>query len=109
MSPGKLFLLGAIVSEVLGTTCMKLSMGFTRVVPSAAMGVFYLISLGMLTMALKHVEVSIAYAIWSGIGTALISIIGIFLFRESANAMKIASLALVILGVVGLNLAGSRS
>jgi small multidrug resistance pump len=107
MNVGKLWLLGAILAEVCGTTSMKLSAGFTRAAPSILMGVFYLLSLGMLTFALKHVEVGIAYAIWSGIGTLAIGMIGIFFFQEAASALKLGSMLLVILGVVGLNLAGA--
>lgn len=100
------FLAIAIVCEVLGTTCMKLSEGFTKLAPSVAMAVFYIASLGLLTMALKKIEVSIAYAIWSGLGTALIAAIGIVYFSESLTVTKILSLALIIAGVVGLNLGG---
>ncbi|MEH1968244.1 DMT family transporter [Nostoc sp.] len=100
------FLSLAIVSEVTGTTCMKLSAGFTRLLPSIAMAIFYCISLTSLTFALKKIDVSVAYAIWSGVGTALIAIIGIFWFREPANIFKILSLALIIFGVIGLNLSG---
>jgi small multidrug resistance pump len=101
-----LYLMGAILFEVMGTTSMKLSEGFSKIVPSAAMLVFYLLSLGMLTLALKKIDVSVAYAIWSGVGTALIAGIGIFYFKEPATALKLASVALIIAGVVGLNLAG---
>jgi len=85
---------------------MKLSEGFTKTVPSILMGVCYVISLSLLTLALKKIDVSVAYALWSGLGTLLISVIGIMWFREPATAIKIASIALIILGVVGLNLGG---
>jgi len=61
-----LYLVLAILLEVSGTTCMKLSEGFTRMVPSILLVVFYTLSLGMLTLALKKIDVSVAYAIWSG-------------------------------------------
>jgi small multidrug resistance pump len=67
-----IYLLGAIAFEVAGTMAMKLSEGFTRTWPSVAMMVFYLLSLGALTLALKRFDMSMAYAIWSGVGTALI-------------------------------------
>ena len=101
-----LFLVLAIVAEVVGTTCMKLSSGFTQLLPSVAMFTFYGLSLSALTMALKKIEVSVAYAIWSGLGTALIAIIGIFGFKEPATALKIMSILLIIIGVVGLNFSG---
>ncbi len=96
----------AILLEVFGTTCMKLSEGFTKTVPSILLFVFYTLSFGMLTLALKKLDVSIAYAVWSGVGTALIASIGVLWFKEPATAMKLVSLGLIILGVVGLNLSG---
>jgi len=101
---GWIYLILAIVFEVLGTTAMKLSEGFTKTMPSVAMGVFYLLSLTMLTLALKKFDVSVAYAIWSGLGTALITLIGIWYFKEPATMIKVGSIALIIIGVVGLNL-----
>ncbi len=101
---GWIYLISAIVFEVLGTTAMKLSEGFTKTMPSVAMGVFYLLSLTMLTLALKKFDVSVAYAIWSGLGTALITLIGIWYFKEPATMIKVGSIALIIIGVVGLNL-----
>ena len=99
-----LYLLAAIILEVAGTTSMKLSEGFTRIWPSVAMMVFYLLSLGALTLALKRFDMSMAYAIWSGVGTALITIVGIYLFKEPVSLAKLGSIALIIVGVVGLHL-----
>ena len=101
-----LYLILAILLEVSGTTCMKLSQGFTKVVPSILLFVFYTLSFSMLTLALKRIDVSIAYAVWSGVGTALIATIGVLWFKEPATAVKLVSLGLIILGVVGLNLSG---
>jgi small multidrug resistance pump len=103
-----IFLAGAIALEVAGTTSMKLSEGFTRVIPSALLFVFYAASFVALTLALKKIEVSVAYAVWSGVGTALIAAIGILYFREAATVLKLASILLIIVGVVGLNLGGAR-
>ncbi len=101
-------LAGAIVLEVAGTTAMKLSEGFTRIVPSVLIFLFYGLSFTALTFALKKIDVSIAYAVWSGVGTALIALIGFAFFREPVTMLKIASLGLIIAGVVGLNLASSN-
>ena len=102
-----LYLVVAIVLEVFGTTSMKLSEGFTKVLPSILMFVLYGFSLGALALALKKIDVSVAYAVWSGLGTALIAVVGILWFRESAGVLKIISLGLIIMGVIGLNL-GTR-
>jgi len=103
-----LFLAGAIVFEVAGTVSMKLSEGFTKLIPSILVAVFYLISLAALTFALKKIDVSLAYAIWAGVGTALIAIVGVVYFKEPATMVKVISIALIIAGVVGLNLSGAK-
>ena len=101
-----LYLVLAILLEVSGTTCMKLSEGFTKTVPSILLFVFYTLSFSMLTLALKRIDVSIAYAVWSGVGTALIATIGVLWFKEPVTMIKLVSLGLIIIGVVGLNLSG---
>lgn len=85
---------------------MKLTNGFTKLIPSVLMFVFYLGSLSCLTFALKRIEVGTAYAIWSGFGTALITLIGIIFFKENISIAKVVSISLIIMGVVGLNLSG---
>lgn len=96
---------GAVIFEVIGTTSMKLSEGFTRPVPSALLFICYGLAFICMTLALKRIDVSVLYAIWSGLGTALIAVIGIVWFKEPVSAARIASIALIIVGVVGLNLA----
>jgi len=98
------YLVLAIAMEVTGTTNMKLSEGFTKVLPSILMFVFYGISFAFFTLALKKIDVSTAYAIWGGAGTAFIAAIGFFYFKEPATAIKLVSIALIIIGVVGLSL-----
>ncbi len=104
-----LVLAAAIALEVAGTTCMKLSEGFTKPVPSALIFVFYAASFTALTYALKKIDVSVAYAIWSGVGTVLIATIGILYFREAATTLKLISILLIVAGVVGLNLGGVKN
>jgi small multidrug resistance pump len=102
------FLVGAITLEVAGTTSMKLSKGFTKLLPSVLLFVFYAASFVALTLALKKIEVSVAYALWSGAGTALIAAIGILYFNETATFLKFISILLIIVGVVGLNFSGVK-
>ena len=80
-----LFLSGAILFEVAGTISMKLSEGFTRPIPSVLIFVFYIVSFVALTFALEKIEVSTAYTIWAGVGTALVAIIGFIYFGDSAT------------------------
>ncbi|TMV46677.1 multidrug efflux SMR transporter [Paenibacillus mesophilus] len=101
-----IYLIAAIVLEVSGTVSMKLSQGFTRAVPSVLLIVFYVASFSSLMMALKKIEISTAYAIWSGVGIAAISIIGIYWFQESFNWRKLFFILLIVAGVIGLNMSG---
>ena len=98
-----------IVLEVMGTTCMKLSDGFTRTVPSILMFVFWGLGFGFLSIALKRIDISIAYAIWSGAGIAIMAIVGIWWFNEDVSPLKVVSIVMVVAGVVGLNLAGGHA
>lgn len=98
-----------ILLEVAGSTMMKLANGFSAFWPSVGVFVCYSGALVGLTLVLRTIDLSIAYAIWAGTGTALIAAIGIIWFREPASALKLVSLVLVIIGVVGLQLSsGAR-
>jgi small multidrug resistance pump len=101
---GWIYMILAILFEVAGTTSMKFSEGFTKVWPSIFIFLFYALCFSVLTLALKTIEVSTAYAIWSGLGTVLIVTIGILWFNESVSLVKILSIVLIIIGVVGLQL-----
>ncbi|WP_022670084.1 DMT family transporter [Hippea alviniae] len=101
---GWIYLFIAILLEVSGTTCMKLSEGFSHILPSVLLFVFYIASFYFMTLALKTIDVSVAYAVWSGVGIALITLIGFFFFKESLNFIKILSLLLIVIGIIGLHL-----
>jgi small multidrug resistance pump len=103
-----MFLAGAIALEVAGTTSMKLSEGLTKFVPSVLLFVFYAASFVALAFALKKIEMSVAYAVWSGVGTTLIAAIGTLCFREAATVLKLVSILLIVVGVVGLNLSAAK-
>ena len=83
-----IYLTLAIIMEVIGTAAMKKSLGFTKVVPSILMLAFYGLSFAFLTLAVKKIDVSIGYAIWAGVATALIAIVGIFYFKEPVNVIR---------------------
>ena len=100
-----IYLVCAILFEVSGTTCMKLSEGFSKLVPSVLIFVFYGTSFTLMTLAIRELEVSVVYAIWSGIGMALIAAIGIVMFQEEITFLKLVSTLLIIGGVIGLNFA----
>jgi small multidrug resistance pump len=99
------FLVIAILFEVAGTTCMKLSNGFSRLVPSLLIFVLYGASLACFTVALRGLPLSIASAVWSGVGTSLVCVIGFVHFREPITIAKIAFIVMILVGVIGLDLA----
>jgi small multidrug resistance pump len=101
------YLILGILCEVSGTTCMKLSQGFTRPMSTVLMCCFYLLSLNGLNLALKRIDVSVAYAVWAAIGTALVATVGLLWFNEPLGPVKVVSLCLIVAGVVGLNIAGA--
>ncbi|MDQ4083559.1 MAG: multidrug efflux SMR transporter [Actinomycetota bacterium] len=101
---GWILLTFAIVLEVAGTTNMKLSEGFSNLVPSVLVIFFYALSIIALTFAVNRLDVSVAYAVWSGMGTALVAMIGLWFFRESVTSVKVVALGLIIVGVVMLHL-----
>jgi small multidrug resistance pump len=104
-----ILLTGAIATEVVATAALKLSNGLTRPAPSIVVAVGYLLSFVLLAQALKlGLQVSVAYAIWSGVGAAAIAIIGMLLLNEPLTAAKALGIALVISGVVALNLADAH-
>jgi len=103
-----LLLSAAIAAEVIATVSLKASDGFSRPVPSAITVVGYLISFWLLALVLKELSVGTTYAIWSAVGTAAVALIGIAAYGETASLLKIASLGLIVLGVIGLNAAGAH-
>lgn len=97
----------AIASEVGGTTCLKLSDGFSRLGPWIGVVLLYALSFVFLASALKTIDVGVAYAIWAGLGTALVAAVGFVLFGEPFTAARLACIGLIVLGVAGLQLSGA--
>jgi small multidrug resistance pump len=98
------YLLVAIVLEVCGTTSMKLSEGFAKTIPSILIFVFYGFSMIFLTLAVKRLDISVSYAVWSGVGTGLMALVGLAIFDEPLGVVKTLALVLIIVGVVALHL-----
>ncbi|MBL8341600.1 MAG: multidrug efflux SMR transporter [Rubrivivax sp.] len=93
----------AIVLEVAGTTCMRLSEGFSRLTPSVLIFVFYAGSFALNTIVIRVLGLSVVYAVWSGVGTVLTALIGFLYFKEPATAMKLVCIGLIVIGVMGLH------
>jgi small multidrug resistance pump len=110
MNPGSmLVLLLAILTEVVGTVALKASEGFTRLGPNVLVVVGYGLSFYLLALALKQIPLGIAYAIWSGLGTAGAVVAGMLLWRESLNLAGVVGILLIVAGVVLLNLFSGAS
>jgi small multidrug resistance pump len=102
-----LWLALAIGSEIIATVSLKLSDGFTKPMPSVAVVLGYAVSFYALSISLRTIPLGVVYAIWSGVGTAAIVVIGLFLFRETLDLVKVVGIGLIITGVVMLNGVGA--
>ena len=99
-----IYLLLAIVFETGATSLLKMAEGFTRPLPTVASLACYRVSLYCLSMCLKTIPIGVAYAIWSALGIVLVTLIGIFAFKQTPDWGAIVGLTLIIAGVVVLNL-----
>jgi len=104
-----LWLALAIGSEIVATVSLKLSDGFTKPIPSVVVVLGYAISFYALSISLRTIPLGVVYAIWSGVGTAAIVVIGLFLFRETLDLVKVVGIGLIISGVVMLNGVGAAT
>ena len=107
MPAGLLFAL-AILTEVAATLSLRMSDGFTRLVPSVIVVAGYAASFWLMALVLREYSAGFTYAVWSGSGTAIVAVFGILVWDESAAALKLFSLALIVAGVIGLNLGSSQ-
>jgi small multidrug resistance pump len=94
----------AILAEVVGTSALKASAGFSRLWPSMVVIAGYGVAFYFLSLTLKQIPVGIAYAVWSGAGTVLITLIGVLVFRQKIDLAGVIGIALIIAGVLVLNL-----
>ncbi|MGK5532013.1 DMT family transporter [Streptomyces sp. URMC 129] len=101
-------LAAAILAEIIGTMLLNQSDGFSRLWPSLGTVGCYLLAFALLAQTLKSMEVGVAYAIWSGAGTAVVAAIGVLFLNESASPAKLLGVVLVIAGVTLLNLGGAH-
>src|SRR3954449_6530615 len=104
-----LILMAAIGIEVAATALLPRAQGFTQLWWSAVVLVGYGVSIWLLAVVVRTIPVSVAYAVWAGVGTAVVAVIGVLFLGESMSALKAASLGLIVLGVVGLNLVASHA
>ncbi len=101
---GYLLLIIAIVAEVFGSSMLKASNGFKKILPVFGIIIGYGLAFYSLSLSLKTIPLGMAYAIWSGVGTALIALIGVIVYKEGLSSKKLFGLGLIIAGVILLNL-----
>jgi len=99
-----LFLFGAIFSEVVATSTLKATEGFTKLLPSIVVVCGYVGSFYLLSLTLRTIPVGIAYAIWSGIGVALVTLIGWIYYGQSLDKMALLGIGLIVTGAIILNI-----
>ncbi|MCR3755535.1 MAG: multidrug/betaine/choline efflux transporter EmrE [Sodalis sp. Psp] len=104
-----LYLFIAIISEVIATSSLKASAGFSKLTPSIVVIVGYAISFILLSLVLKTVPVGIAYAIWSGLGIIFVSVVSYFLYGQKLDSVAIGGIILIIVGVLVINLFSKTS
>ena len=102
-----LYLLVAIVCEVIGTSALKASEGFTKLGPSLVTAVGYGLAFYFLSLTLAAIPVGVAYAVWSGVGVVLIALVGFLWFGQTLDAPALIGLALILAGVLTINLFSS--
>ena len=102
-------LLIAIVAEVIATSALKMSDGFSKTLPSIVVVLGYGTAFYFLALVLKSMPVGVAYAIWSGVGVALITVIGAVFFKQSLDAPALIGIALIVCGVVMINVVSKSS
>jgi len=103
-----LILFSSIMFEVLGTSFLKHAFQPDRIIYTALTLVvsFYVASFVLLGFALRHFDLSVAYAIWAGLGVTVVAVIGVVFFGDKVSALKLVSIAMIVAGIVGLNLSG---
>lgn len=104
-----IYLIVAVVGEVIGTTALKSSEGFTRLGPSVVVVGGYAVAFFFLSLTLRHMPVGVAYAMWSGVGTVLITLIGWVIFSQKLDLAAIAGIGLIVAGVMVLQLFSDTS
>lgn len=104
-----LFLALAIISELIGTSMLKASQGFTKIIPSILVVISFVSAFYFMSLSLKQIPLSIAYAIWSGVGTAATAVISVLVWKEKINGMTALGILMIIVGVILLNLNGPEA
>lgn len=101
---GLVYLLIAIIAEVIATSAMKAAEGFTKLIPSVLVVVGYGVAFYFLSLTLKTIPIGIAYAVWSGVGIVLVSVFAYFYYGQSLDLPALVGMALIIAGVLVINL-----
>lgn len=101
-----LMLAGAIAAEVVATSTMKLTEGFTRPLPTLAVLAGYACAFWLLAQVVQRLELGVVYAVWCGVGMAVVAVVGVVVYGEGVSLLKVAGIASIVLGTALLSLAG---
>ena len=99
-----LYLALAIAAEVAGTSLLKATEEFTKLVPTTFLVIFYCVSFWLMTLALRDLPLGVVYAVWSGLGIVLVAVVGAFVYKEIPDLASLIGMALIISGVVVMHL-----
>ena len=102
-----LYLILSIVTEVIGSSFLKTTDGFSKIYPTIATFISFAACFYFLSKTLQHLPLNITYASWAGLGLLLTTLVSIIIFKENVNLMSIISIALILIGVISLNIFGS--
>lgn len=112
---GWIYLAFAIGFEVGAATCLKLSRGIpgvdenARILPFALMLAFYVICFIFMSKSLETIQLGVMYAVWAGLGTILVAVVGVYLFQDTMPVIKILGIGLIIAGVAMVNMGGTKT
>jgi small multidrug resistance pump len=99
-----LFLGLAILFEIIGTSFLKISAGFTKILPTIVVALSYIACFYFMSLSLKTIPLGIVYAVWAGVGIVLIALISVFIFKQSLDIPAIVGIALIVAGVFTINI-----
>ena len=108
MNKAWVLLLFAITSEVIGTSCLKLSEGFSKPIPTLVVLVAYSTSMLLLSRVVQTIPLGITYALWSGIGIVAIVLVGLFAYKQVPSPVQLVGIATITAGVIIVNLSGNH-
>lgn len=104
MNPGHVFILLAVVAETIATAALQMSEQFSRVIPTAVSLLGFAVALYLMSLTLKYIPLGVTYAVWSGLGIVLVSVVGFLLFNQKIDLAGLLGIALILIGILVIHL-----